>query len=85
MAPPTVKQWRFERTACNREARVIGSGMDARACTVVDTSLTGMRIRLQDDRPLPTSFVLAFDGRHHDCEIVWRKGRDLGVRVRGLR
>jgi hypothetical protein len=84
MATSAEKQWRFERTPCNRPGTVLADGR-VRTCTVIDTSLTGVRICLHEDGMLPTNFVLVVDRRRFDCEIVWRKGRELGARVRGYR
>ena len=51
----------------------------------MDTSLSGVRIRVHHDGVIPTSFRLLVDDMQADCEIVWRKGRELGARVLSYR
>lgn len=55
------------------------------ACTVRDISATGARIRTDGSVSIPDTFelIIDLDGFEVDCEVVWRKDRDLGVRFLG--
>jgi hypothetical protein len=59
-------------------------GFAARQCTVLDLSTTGAKIVVDDPGSVTTSKIrLAFarDARTgRDCEVVWRRGKTLGVR-----
>ncbi len=52
------------------------------ACTVRDLSATGARLRVEGSVPAPDKFVLVIEADHSeaDCEVVSRKGKDIGVR-----
>ena len=50
------------------------------ACTVRDLSATGARLRVEGSVPAPDKFVLVIDHSEADCEVVSRKGKDIGVR-----
>jgi hypothetical protein len=51
-------------------------------CSVRDLSATGARIRVEAAAVPPDRFVLIIelDGFEADCEVVNRRGRDIGVR-----
>lgn len=55
------------------------------ACIVRDISLTGARIRSEGSVNIPDTFelLIELDGTEADCEVVWRKGNEIGVRFRG--
>ena len=59
-------------------------GFAARACTVLDLSATGAKIVIDDPSSVTSSKIrLAFarDARTgRNCEVVWRRGKTLGVR-----
>jgi hypothetical protein len=65
-----------------------------RPCKVVDMSATGARVRLtptsDHTRGLPASvpdtftLVLRIDRLEVDCEVAWRKDREIGVRFLGV-
>jgi len=79
----TVKQWRSKRSQSKRQGKiVVGGRVGHRPCTVIDASLSGVRILLDDDTMMPNSFILVVDAKRADCEIIWRKGRELGASVR---
>ena len=52
------------------------------ACTVRDLSATGARLRVEGSVPAPDKFVLVTEADHSevDCEVVSRKGKDIGVK-----
>ena len=59
-------------------------GFAARPCIVLDLSTTGAKITLDDPNSVTASRIrLAFtrDARTgRACEVVWRRGKTLGVR-----
>ncbi len=54
-------------------------------CQVRDISDTGCRLRVNGSHQFPHAFTLTveLDGLEADCQIVWRKSSDLGVRFTG--
>jgi hypothetical protein len=58
-------------------------GFAARQCVVQDLSVGGAKITIDDPNALPARLRLAFsrDARTgRNCEIVWRRGKSLGVK-----
>jgi len=58
-------------------------GFAARQCVVHDMSSSGAKITIDDSNVLPARLRLAFtrDARTgRNCEVVWRRGRVLGVK-----
>ena len=53
-------------------------------CQIRDRSRLGARLRLDKDRPLPRTFLLTDAGIRSLflATLVWRVGRDAGVRLR---
>lgn len=51
-------------------------------CAVRDLSETGALLRMSGVANVPDHFelIVELDGLEADCEVVWRQGRDLGVR-----
>jgi hypothetical protein len=51
-------------------------------CLVRDVSATGARLRIEASVTAPDTFdlVIDLDGMEASCQVVWRKGADLGVR-----
>jgi hypothetical protein len=61
----------------------LDGGFAARQCTVLDMSATGAKIVVDDPTSVTARVRLALSrdartGRH--CEVVWRRGKTLGVR-----
>jgi hypothetical protein len=54
-------------------------------CMVRDVSATGARLRVDGTVSAPDTFVLIVesDGLEADCEVVWRKGNEIGVKYVG--
>jgi hypothetical protein len=54
-------------------------------CTVRDISGTGARIRVQSSVNIPDHFdlIIEMDGIEAECEVMWRRGSDVGVRFKG--
>jgi hypothetical protein len=58
-------------------------GFAARPCVVQDMSASGAKVTIDDPNPLPAKLRLAFsrDARTgRNCEVVWRRGRSVGIR-----
>lgn len=51
-------------------------------CIVRDISATGARLRIEGSVTAPDTFelIISLDGLEADCQVVWRKATDLGVR-----
>ena len=61
----------------------LDGGFAVRPCVVQDMSSTGAKITMDDTNVLPARLRLAFarDARTgRDCEVVWRRGKVLGVK-----
>jgi PilZ domain len=61
----------------------LDGGFAARPCVVQDMSASGAKISVDDSNVLPGRLRLAFsrDARTgRNCEVVWRRGRSLGVK-----
>ncbi len=54
-------------------------------CTVRDMSATGARLRIEGSVTAPDTFelLIALDGLEANCEVVWRREADIGVRFVG--
>ena len=82
-----VKQDGDGRMAARR--RVLKSGIAASNdrrltvnCTVRDISDTGARLRVEGSMTVPDTFelLIPLDGLEAPCQVVWRKGGDVGVK-----
>lgn len=54
-------------------------------CRITDVSKTGAHIVLESDEPLADNFLLLFTPQgwpRRNCSLVWRHGRDVGVRFK---
>jgi PilZ domain len=61
----------------------LDGGFAARPCVVQDMSSTGAKITVDDSTVLAGRLRLAFsrDARTgRNCEVVWRRGKSLGVK-----
>jgi hypothetical protein len=61
----------------------LDGGFAARQCKVLDLSPSGAKIIVDDPKAVATTMRLAFsrDARTgRTCEVVWRRGKTLGVR-----
>lgn len=52
------------------------------SCTVRDISATGARLRVEGSLTLPDLFelIIEMDGLEADCQVVWRKANEAGVK-----
>ena len=56
-----------------------GGGREPLHCTLLDFSVTGVRLELPQDVPLPDKVQMLIGGLTHNCQIAWRKGTIVGV------
>lgn len=84
---PVAAQSADARQASRR--RVLKAGIAASnerrltvACSVRDLSAVGARLRSDGSVAIPDTFELLIDtdGLEADCQVVWRKGNEVGVR-----
>jgi hypothetical protein len=54
-------------------------------CMVRDISATGAKLRVEGSVTAPDTFelLIPLDGMEANCEVVWRKEADIGVRFLG--
>jgi PilZ domain len=54
-------------------------------CTVRDLSATGARVRVEGSISAPDTFelIIDIDGFEANCQVVWRKANEIGVRFLG--
>jgi hypothetical protein len=90
LLPDASRSWRCQmQRKTKREVRRIRhqsawitlNGLAASECEIMDISNTGAKIVPDGSRVIPARFELAFaQGKRHACEVVWRRGRMLGVK-----
>jgi hypothetical protein len=56
-----------------------GGGREPIHCTLLDFSVTGVRLKLPEDVALPQNVQILIGGLSHNCRIAWRKGTMVGV------
>jgi hypothetical protein len=56
-----------------------GGGREALNCTVMDFSITGVRLELPEDVPLPKKVQILIGGLVHNGRVAWRKEKLIGV------
>ena len=54
-------------------------GREPIACTLLDFSVTGVRLQLPQDVLLPAEVHILIGDLSHNCRIVWRKDAVVGV------
>jgi len=60
---------------------IFGNRDDSLSCIVIDWSLSGARIELQDAGNCPDDFTLiTYGGKSLDCRVVWQRNGTIGVR-----
>jgi hypothetical protein len=80
----TDLSWRSKRTRRTAKGKIsFGEPPTIHPCIVLDTSLSGARIEVKLAGPLPTNIRLFIEEDRvlADCEIVRRKGQELGLRI----
>ena len=48
-------------------------------CLVLDHSITGVRLKVPDNAPLPAEVQILIGGLSHNARIAWRKDDVVGV------
>lgn len=84
-----------QTTASNKRSggrkRVLKSGIIAfngrhstLPCSVRDLSTTGARLSVEGSMNAPDTFdlIIELDGLEAPCAVVWRRGKEIGVRFR---
>jgi hypothetical protein len=71
-----------ERLASRVVARIIDEGGCVTDARILDISLSGARLETLYGASIPSRFTLRAlrDGRDHRVEVIWRRGREVGVR-----
>ena len=86
---PALADSKPDEHRSNPRRRVLKSGLVAfnqrhatLSCAVRDLSDTGALLRLSEVAHVPQHFelIVELDGLEADCEVIWRRGRDIGVR-----
>lgn len=54
-------------------------GRDRVVCAVMDFSVTGVRLEMPKDMPLPARVQILIGDLSHSARIAWRKGTILGI------
>ncbi|WP_245313084.1 PilZ domain-containing protein [Bradyrhizobium macuxiense] len=70
------------RAAARRRVLKSGAiefGSEAIPCTVRSLSAEGAGIEVNSPLWFPDRFVLAVDGERHECRVVWKKERRVGL------
>lgn len=82
MRPPSRQVKRRVRRVRQVSAWIVVPGRDAVECQVMDISANGAKIISTMPSQVPDRFELAFtkgDDKHRVCEVVWRRGKMIGV------
>ena len=82
MRPPSRQVKRGVRRIRQVSAWIVVPGRDAVECQVMDISASGAKIISAMPSQVPDRFELAFtkgDDKHRRCEVVWRRGKMIGV------
>lgn len=56
-----------------------GGGREPITCTLLDFSVTGVRLELPEDVALPEQVQMLIGEVSHNSRIVWRRGTTIGV------
>ena len=82
MRPTTKQVKRAVRRVRHLSAWIVQPGLDDCECRVMDISAKGAKIISTMPSRVPDRFELAFtkgDGKRRRCEVVWRRGKVIGV------
>jgi len=56
-----------------------GDGREPIVCAVLDYSVTGARLQLPENVPLPTDLQIVIGTLSHNARIAWRRGAVVGI------
>jgi hypothetical protein len=83
MKPKATKR-EDRRMIRHQSAWITLNGQATSECRIMDISKKGAKIVPDGSAPVPAHFELAFirenDQRRHPCEVIWRRGRMVGVK-----
>jgi hypothetical protein len=82
MRPKATKR-EVRRMIRRQSAWITLNGEAATGCRILDISKRGAMICPDRSAAVPTRFELAFgleDEKRQACEVIWRRGRMLGVK-----
>jgi hypothetical protein len=82
MRTPSKYSKREVRRARYLSAWIVQAGHDDQECQVMDISKNGAKIMTALPSQVPDRFELAFtqgDANRRLCEVVWRRGKIIGV------
>jgi hypothetical protein len=80
--PPSKQIKRATRRVRHLSAWIVQPGLDDHECRVMDVSAKGAKIISAMPSRVADRFELAFtkgDGKPRRCEVVWRRGKVIGV------
>jgi hypothetical protein len=83
MAQPAQQRRRLRRTRYHSLWITFDRGVQSFECQVLDISTGGAKLVAEIDAPIGTTFRLSAAPQavvRRRCEIVWRKGRTIGVK-----
>lgn len=81
----TVERRQYEREQVKLDARVVfGKDNTTIACTIVDRSMRGLRVRLPSGASVPNEFYVLelATGAIHEATVVWKSYPDIGLSIR---
>ena len=76
----------MRRHARNLASKEVGNqgfiklGEEFYSCLIIDLSITGAGLRLDDAVGLPDKFELRFGRTSRNCSLIWQKSENAGVR-----
>jgi hypothetical protein len=81
MRTPTKHFQRKIRRICHLTAFIVLAGRERQECQVLDVSMNGAKVITDTPSQVPSRFELAFTrgDRHRLCEVIWRRGKMIGV------
>jgi hypothetical protein len=74
---------RTDRTSPPATAWIVINGRADRECSLLDASPASAKVVVQDGSGIPDRFELAFFeavDKRRKCEVIWRRGKLLGVK-----
>jgi hypothetical protein len=86
MKPKTKKREVRRMVRQQQSAWITLNGVAATECQIMDISKRGAKIIPGGSSVVPARFELAFiqgDQKRQACEVIWRRGRMLGIKFTG--
>lgn len=71
---------KFSRQTIRIDATVVGNdGLVRLPATIIDHSSGGVRIRLNEDKPIPADSYLLFGNRIEPFRVAWQASQSAGL------